>query len=149
MLPVVAPTEAYEVKMSRAKEDAVRMEHGDIMQELAEQFQPVFQNSPDGVYLWLDEIHKVCNERLARMFGLTVEEWRDTQPFLGSFVAEEDQELFSWNYQNRVATSAFPVTFRFRGRRKDGSTFAAETDMVPLTWRGHPVAYHFVREIKE
>ena len=57
-----------------------------------------FFKSPDGVYLWLDEVHKVCNERSARMFGLTVEEWRDTQPFLGRFVAEEDQELFSWNY---------------------------------------------------
>jgi hypothetical protein len=44
-----------------------------------------------------------------------------------------------------VSQLTFPVTFRFRGRQKDGSTFA----MVPITWRGHPVAYHFVREIKE
>ncbi len=135
--------------MNRLEEDTVRVRHEDMVQELAEQFQPILQKSPDGVYLWLDESHKVCNERLARMFGLTVEEWRDTQPFLTAFVAEEDQQLFSWNYWNRVATSAFPVTFRFRGRRKDGSTFVAETDMVPISWRGHPVAYHFVREIKE
>lgn len=57
--------------------------------------------------------------------------------------------MFAWNYDHRVATLAFPVTFRFRGRRKDGSIFAAETDMIPISWRGHPVAYHFVRQIGE
>ena len=29
-----------------------------------------------------------------------------------------------------------------------GSTFEAETDMIPLVWRGYPVAYHFVREVE-
>ena len=48
---------------------------------------------------------------------------------------------------HHVAGLRHPVTFRFRGLRKDGSTFAAETDMIPLCWRGHPIAYHFVREL--
>jgi hypothetical protein len=72
-----------------------------------------------------------------------------TQPFLENFVAEEDRKMFSWNYHNRVAALAFPVTFRFRGLRKDGSTLSAETDMVPISYRGHAVAYHFVRQIAE
>jgi hypothetical protein len=33
-----------------------------IIRELTEQFRPVFEQSPDGVYLWLDEAHKVCTE---------------------------------------------------------------------------------------
>jgi len=121
--------------------------HEELIERLAEQFQPILDQSPDGVYLWLDETHKICNEKLARMFGRTVQEWIDTEPFLGSLVAEEDQELFSNFYRRQVAALAFPVTFRFRGRRKDGSTFAAETDMIPITYQGHAVAYHFVREI--
>jgi PAS domain S-box-containing protein len=121
--------------------------HVDIMQELAETFKPVLDSSPDGVYLWLDEEHTVCNERLAAMFGYSVAEWAKAAPFLETFVAEEDQEVFSWNYHNRVAALAFPVTFRFRGKHKDGSTFAAETDMIPIAWRGHAVAYHFVRQV--
>jgi hypothetical protein len=36
-----------------------------------------------------------------------------------------------------------------RGLRKDGSTFSAETDMIPISYRGHPVAYHFVRQLAE
>jgi len=123
-----------------------RSEPEDIIRELAEQFRPVMEQSPDGVYLWLDETHKVCNERLAKLFGFTVEQWSATQPFLDNFVAEEDRRMFSWNYHNRVAALAFPVTFRFRGMRKDGSTFPAETDMIPISYGGEAVAYHFVRQ---
>ena len=122
-------------------------EHREVMRELIEQFRPIMEQSPDGVYLWLDEAHKTCNERLASLFGYTVEEWCATQPFLENFVAEEDRAIFSWNYHNRVATLAFPVTFRFRGLRKDGSRFSAETEMIPITYRGHAVAYHFVRQV--
>jgi len=123
--------------------------HADTIRDLAEHFQPIFENSPDGVYLWLDETHKVCNERLAGLFGCTVEEWYAEQSFLESFVAEEDRGPYSWNYHNRVAALTFPVTFRFRGLRKDGSTFAAETDMIPITYQGHTIAYHFVRQVGE
>jgi PAS domain S-box-containing protein len=125
------------------------MENETVIRELAEQFRPVMEGSPDGVYLWLNEAHKACNERLANLFGYTVEEWCATEPFLENFVAEEDRKVFSWNYHNRVAALAFPVTFRFRGQRKDGSAFAAETDMIPISHRGHAVAYHFVRRIGE
>jgi PAS domain S-box-containing protein len=128
------------------------MESGEyeaVIRELYEEFRPVMERSPDGVYLWLNEAHKVCNERLADLFGFTVEEWNTTQPFLDNFVAEEDRTLYSWNYHNRVAALAFPVTFRFRGLRKDGSTFSAETDMIPISYRGHAVAYHFVRQVGE
>jgi PAS domain-containing protein len=125
------------------------IDHASMIAELAEQFAPILEQSPDGVYLWLDDESKVCNERLARMHGTTVAEWQAAEPFLESFVAEEDRSNYAWNYHNHVAAVRFPVTFRFRGMRKDGSTFAAETDMIPITFRGHAVAYHFVRKVGE
>ena len=124
-------------------------EHTQVIEEIVEQFGPVLENSPNGVYIWLDDDNKICNERLARMFGYSVEEWRATGPFLDSFIAEDDQGIYGHNYQSHVAPLAFPVTFRFRGRRKDGTTFNAETDMIPISWAGHAVAYHFVREVAE
>jgi len=121
--------------------------HTDALRELAGQLEPIFRSSPDGVYIWIDEENKTCNENMAAMFGMTVEEWEIAPTFLGTFVDEEDQGSFSWNYWNRVAPLAFPVTFRFRAKRKDGPRFAAETDMIPLTFGGHTFAYHFVRKI--
>ncbi len=124
----------------------VAIDHAGMIRELGNQFRPILDRSPDGVYVWLDEEHKLCNERLARMFGYTIEEWSAAVPFLETFVAEEDRGLFSWYYQNRVAPLAFPATFPFRGQRKDGATFSAETDMIPIAYQGHAMAYHFVRQ---
>lgn len=122
-------------------------EHDQILREMEEQFGPLFDHSPIGVYLYVTDVHKICNERMTQMHGMTVEEWRNTPTFLNDFIAEEDRQMYASNYQHHVAGLRHPVTFRFRGLRKDGSTFAAETDMIPLCWHGHAVAYHFVREI--
>ncbi|MGD0878845.1 MAG: PAS domain-containing protein [Anaerolineales bacterium] len=92
-------------------------------------------------------MHKVCNDKMARMFGLKPQEWAATETFLEDFVAEEDQETFARNYQHQIADLAHPLTIRFHGKRKDGSVFLAETDMIPISWRGYPVAYHFVCEV--
>ena len=123
------------------------MSHDQAVEELAEHLRPVFEQSPDGVYVWLDETNKRCNNKLAKLFGYTVEEWEAVGDFANTFVADPDRGVYVWNFQNRVAGLGFPVTFRFRGRRKDGSTFDAETDMVPLTYGGHTFAYHFVRRL--
>lgn len=121
--------------------------HDRAIDELAEHLRPIFESSPDGIYIWLDEANKTCNEKLAKMFGYTVAEWEAVDDFASTLVAASDRGVYVWNYQNRVADPKFPVTFRFRGLRRDGSTFEAETDMIPLTYGGHVIAYHFVREV--
>jgi PAS domain S-box-containing protein len=122
--------------------------HEVATKELAEHLRPLFDTSPDGVYVWLDEEHWVCNQRFADLLGYdSPDELNDTPHFLQRMVHEDDQQHFSWNYWNRVQALAFPTTFRFRGTRKDGSTFQAETDMIPFTYGGHTFAYHFVRNV--
>jgi PAS domain S-box-containing protein len=122
--------------------------HEVATKELAEHLRPLFDASPDGMYVWLDEEHWICNQRLAELFGFdSSDELNDTPNFLQRMVHEDDQQHFSWNYWNRVQALAFPTTFRLRGKRKDGSTFDAETDMIPLSFGGHTFAYHFVRTV--
>jgi PAS domain S-box-containing protein len=123
--------------------------HEVATKELAEHLRPIFESSPDGVYVWLDETHWTCNEHLAALFGYSVADLENSPNLLQRIVHEEDQGLMSWNYWNRVQELAFPVTFRFRGVRKDGTVFGAETEMIPLTFGGHTVAYHFVRKVGE
>jgi len=120
--------------------------HEDATAALAAQLAPIFEQSPDGVYVWLDETHWMGNQRLAELFGYGgPDELNDSPHLLNQHVHEDDQHLFAWNYWNRVQELAFPVTFRFRGIRKDGSPVPLETDMIPLTFGGHTFAYHFVR----
>jgi PAS domain S-box-containing protein len=122
-------------------------EHEQVLNEALEQFKPVFLHSPDGVYLYLDDNHKVCNKPMAEMFGLTVEEWNKIPNFLEGFVAPQDREAFALNYQKHVGELTRPIMFRFKAVRKNGETFMAETEMIPISWNGYPIAYHFVREI--
>ena len=122
--------------------------HEDAVRELAEHLRPVSDASPDGVYVWLDEEHWRCNDRFAELLGYgSAEELSDTPYLLQRWVHEDDQELLSWSYWNRVQPLAFPTTIRFRGRRKDGSEVLVETDMIPLTYGGHTFAYHFARNV--
>jgi PAS domain S-box-containing protein len=120
--------------------------HEVATKELAEHLQPVFDASPDGVYVWLDEEHWICNQRFAELFGYdSPDELNHTPRLLQRIVHQDDQQVFSWSYWNRVQPLAFPTTLRFRGVRKDGSFLQAETDMIPLSYGGHTFAYHFVR----
>ena len=119
--------------------------HADVIPQLVEHLDPLFRSSPDGVYVWLDEEHWSCNDKLASILGASAAELENTPNFLQRFVHEEDQGHFSWNYWNRVQALTFPTTFRFRGTRDDGTEIQLETDMIPLTYGGHIVAYHFVR----
>lgn len=123
--------------------------HGTAIAAVAGHLRPIFETSPDGVYVWLDERNKACNERLARMFGYRVEEWLAIDDFAHTLIAEESRAAYVRNYQHHVLGLRYPVTFRFQGRRKDGSTFEAETDMIPLAFDGHVLAYHFVRALED
>ena len=122
--------------------------HEVATKELAEHLRPLFESSPDGVYVWLDEGHWICNQRFAELLGYdSPDDLNDTPNLLQRWVHEEDQGQFSWSYWNRVQTLSFPTTLRFRGIRKDGSEVPVETEMIPLTFGGHTFAYHFVRNV--
>jgi PAS domain S-box-containing protein len=123
------------------------IDHDDVIPQLAEHLRPLFEASPDGIYIWLDETHWDCNEKFAGMFGHSVAEFKNSPWTLQRMVHADDQELFAWNYGNRVHALGFPVTFRFRGVHRDGSTVPMETEMIPLTFGGHTIAYHFVRRV--
>jgi len=57
-------------------------------------------------------------------------------------------DLIVNNYNEHIRQTLTPVRFRYKAIRKDGSTFNAETDMIPFPWRGEMLAFHFVREVK-
>jgi PAS domain S-box-containing protein len=121
--------------------------HENVVPQLVEHLRPIFESSPDGVYVWLDETHWTCNGKFAQLLGYRVDELENRPGFLQEFVHEDDREVFSWNFWNRVDAHAFPVTFRFRALHRNGTVLQAETDMIPLAFGGHTIAYHFVRVV--
>src|SRR3989344_6899464 len=63
-----------------------------LVKEIAEQFEPVLSKSPQGIYIYLDDEHKICNKKFADMLGYkSIEEWVSNETPVGD-VLEEDQE---------------------------------------------------------
>ena len=120
-----------------------------VVQELAGHLAEVFGAVPGGVYLYLDPTHKVCNQRLAEMLGTTVEEWQRLENFRDTFVAAGDRQSYCDTYERVVHGLDWPATYRFRAVRQDGSGFDAEATIVPLTFAGRKLAYHFVRPVQQ
>lgn len=118
------------------------------LQDLATQLGPVFESVPGGVYLYLDPTHKVCNQQMADLLGTTVEEWRALENFRDTFVEVGDRQSYCDTYERVVHGLDWPDSYRFRAVRRDGTAFDAEATIVPLTFGGRKLAYHFVRPVQ-
>lgn len=120
-----------------------------VIQQLAQHLAQVFESVPGGVYLYLDPRHKMCNGRLAEMLGTTTEEWRASENFRDTFVEVHDRQSYCDTYERVVHRIDWPDSYRFRALRKDGTGFDAEATIVPLTFAGRKLAYHFVRPVHD
>ena len=121
--------------------------HEHLVKELAEQLEPVFSNSPQAIYLYLDDEHKICNQKFADMLGYkSIKEWVKNQ-YPISDVLEKDQEKGIKAYMNasrKLRASTLSATFV----RKDGKKKKADIIMVPITYKEEVFVLHFVSEAK-
>ena len=139
----------------RGKEiqDQERLEHDQQHEEwlaaIAIQLAPIFDHSKEGVYVYLDDQHKICNERLAKMWGYaSAAEWAATPDFLESFVATQaGREQVSSNYHQHVHRELTAFRQQFAVRTKSGKTITCEVDTVPYAFGGQLFAYAFVRPV--
>ena len=121
--------------------------HEHLVKEIAEQFDPVLSKSPQGVYIYLDDEHKICNKRFAEMLGYgSVAEWVKNEYPVGD-VLEEDQEKVISAYgeacENFRADKLFVTIVR-----KDKKKIKVNIIMAPITYKGEVFVIHFVSEEK-
>ena len=54
--------------------------HEHLMKEIEAMLKPVLDNSPQAIYVYLDDMHKICNKKFASLLGYkSVQEWVDFQ----------------------------------------------------------------------
>ena len=121
--------------------------HDAAMHDLEREYRELLETSEQGVYLYLDDVHKLCNARFARLLGYaSPEEWARVQrPFPEAFVAAQSHEPLISAYQDaidRLVASTFPATWK----RQDGGTVDSTVILVPVAYQGHLLALHFVDE---
>ena len=119
--------------------------HGDLLGELAEQLQPLLESSEQAIYLYMDDDHKVCNKHFASLLGYdSAEEWAQTEGnFPTLFVDPQSHETlieaFQKAMQNMVAS-----TIKVQWKKKSGGTADSTVTLVPLSYKHHLFALHFV-----
>ena len=119
--------------------------HEHLVRELTEQLEPIFSNSPQAIYLYLDDTHKTCNKNFSDMVGYaSVQEWVENETSI-SDVLEEDQEKVIEAY-GQASRDLKASTLSARIVRKDGKTINCNITMVPLSYQGEIFVLHFITE---
>ena len=120
-------------------------DHGQILKEVREQLSDIFEESEQGVYVYLDDINKACNKRFASMLGYSSpKEWAAVKEnFPEAFVSRKDQAKLVSTYQTAVE-KLVGATISVGWRKKNGGEVPTTTIMVPIVSGGHRMALHFI-----
>ena len=116
--------------------------HEHLIKEVAEMLRPVLSKSPQGVYIYLDDEHKICNKKYAEMLGYkSVSEWVKN-PYPIDDTLEKDQEKGIKAYMD--ASEKFKAS-SFSGSlvTKKGRKIKTSVTVVPFTYKGEVFVLHF------
>lgn len=128
---------AYDPEMER---------HATLVREMAELYQPMMDLASDGMYVYLDDNHKACNENLAKLWGYTPHVWNGVAPFLDNLVAPESRQTLQNAYAKcRQTYASGQITFV--GLRHDGTTFKAVAAMVPIMYQDEFFTLNLIRAL--
>ena len=119
--------------------------HEELINGLYEQLKPVLDNSQQAIYVYLDDIHKICNNKFATLLGYSSpEEWaKVTGSFPDVFVDQQSQEVLVSTYQKvmeQIIGSEIEVTWK----TKSGDRVNTNLILVPIAYNGHLFALHFI-----
>ena len=126
---------------------AHNIHHEHLIKEIEELLKPILSNSPQAIYIYLDDTHKTCNKKFADMLGYkSPKEWISNQYPL-SDVDKKDQKKVIAAYMD--ASRKFKAAVLTAALlRKDGKKVKTELIMVPFTYQNEVCVLHFISKKK-
>jgi carbohydrate-binding DOMON domain-containing protein len=118
--------------------------HEELVNGFYNQLKEIFDSSEQAIYLYLDDTHKICNQKFAQMQGFkSAEEWSKVENPLEVSVEKSSQATVVSAYRNameKLIASKISVKLK----NKTGGTYDATIIMVPLSYQGHLFALHYI-----
>lgn len=121
--------------------------HGELVSGFLKEQQQIFDSSSQAVYAFLDDDCRVCNQKFATLLGYSSpEEWFKVNvngAFPDAFVDNSSQSALVNAYQNameNMTAAAIKVTWK----KKTGGTVDTNVVLVPVAYKNHLFALHFV-----
>lgn len=109
--------------------------HEHLVKELADQFEPLLKKSPQAMFLYLDDEHKICNKKYADMMGYdSAQDWADHALPLDD-VYKKDQKETVKSYMAASKDMECPCP-ELTMVTKKGKKMKAWVTMVPIPYKG-------------
>ena len=122
----------------------VEQDHAQLVKGIAEQFKAVLEESPQAVYFYLDDSHKVCNKVFSDLLGYaSPQEWADMEAPLAD-VVEADRAAVVRAYKAAVGkfkTATMSVSFHNTATHR---TLKRQMTVVPVPFKGNIFSAHFI-----
>lgn len=126
------------------------MVHEKTIQAAHAQLKELFDASDQALYIYLDDVNKVCNSNFSSMLGYdSPEAWADVkESFPTAFVAEGSQNALVGAYQDAMQ-KAIASHVEIEWKRKDSGTVKTSVILVPIEVQSQRMALHFIEELTE
>lgn len=121
-----------------------QLHHEELVAGISKQMKSILDSSQQAVYIYLDDNHKVCNEKFATLLGYrSPEEWARVEDAFESFVNEGSQETLASAY-HRAMEKLIPANIKVTWKKKTGGTVYSTVVLVPIAYDDHLFALHFI-----
>jgi hypothetical protein len=123
-------------------------EHDTTIEEVRKQFGVILKESGQAIYAYLDDTHKLCNERFASMLGYeSAEEWsRMRKPFTEVFVQEKSRDSLVSAFQEAMESKSASI-IHVAWKKKVGGSINTQVILVPISVKGELLALHYITEV--
>jgi hypothetical protein len=124
---------------------AEKNHHVEIIEGITAQMKDILEGSEQAMYIYLDNVHKVCNRNFAAMLGFeSPREWARLEDPVGACVAENSQRALIDAYEHAV-TSKVAVTLPITLKHQMGASIETEFMLAPIAFQRHTLVVHYIQ----
>ena len=118
--------------------------HEGLVNGFYNQLKQIFDESPQAIYLYLDDNHKVCNKNFASLLGYTSpEEWAKIENPLEENVDKSSQDAVVSAYFN-ASEKMIGSQIEVKLKTTTGNVLDASVIVVPVSYLNHIFALYFI-----
>ncbi len=118
-------------------------QHEKLVKDLTHELKAVLEKSDQAIYLYLDDTHKTCNLKFAKLLGYkNISEWVVNQYPVSDVDRTDEQKVI---HAYTAASEKFHCsTIPVRWKTKNGKKLDTSVTFVPLSYQGEVFVLHFI-----
>jgi hypothetical protein len=120
-----------------------RHPHEILLDEFRQEYKKILDGSKQSIYVYLDNEHKICNDKFASLIGYKSLRDYETVEDPMTDVHEASVETLVNAYQNAMQKQVgalIPVTWK----KRSGGSVKSDVILVPIAFKGEMLALHFI-----